>query len=105
MVSTAKSFPYILREGAAVLGNTKAANAFILDEHHFVRMLRVERKRTERSAKPFMLMLLDGGELLEHSDVLRDIITAVNLSIRETDTLGWYGTGATLGILFTELGT
>ena len=104
MVSTAKSFPYILKESAAVLG-TSTANAFILDEHHFVRLLRVERKRTERSGKPFMLMLLDGGELLQTSSVLHDIVTAVSASTRETDTLGWYGAGSILGILFTELGT
>jgi exopolysaccharide biosynthesis polyprenyl glycosylphosphotransferase len=105
MVSTAKSFPYILKESAAVLGSTTVPNALILDEHHFVRMLRTERKRTERSAKPFMLMLLDGGELFHAPRVVNDIVTSVGASTRETDTLGWYETGSILAILFTELGT
>jgi exopolysaccharide biosynthesis polyprenyl glycosylphosphotransferase len=105
MVSTAKSFPYILKESATVLGSMAAQNSLVLDEHHFVRMLRTERKRTERSAKPFMLMLLNGGEMLQRSALVHEIATSVTASTRETDTLGWYTTGSVLGILFTELGT
>ena len=106
MVSTAKSFPFPLRESASTSEHVWAAtNAYILDEFHFVRMLRVERNRTERSGKPFMLMLLSGPELFQGSGVLSDIVGAVAGSTRETDTLGWYETGSVLGILFTELGT
>ena len=105
MVSTAKSFPFIARESAATVGGTVATNTSIMDEHFFVLMLRIERKRTERSGKPFMLMLLDGGELFQDPAVLRDIATAIGASTRETDTLGWYETGSMLGVLFTELGT
>lgn len=106
MVSTAKSFPFPLRESASSSGQTwTATNAYILDEFHFVRMLRVERNRTERSGKPFMLMLLSGSEMFQSSSDLADIVTAVAGSTRETDTLGWYESGSVLGILFTELGT
>lgn len=106
MVSTAKSFPFPLRESVSTSDHAwTATNAYILDEFHFVRMLRVERNRTERSGKPFMLMLLSGSELFQGSRVLSDIVSAVAGSTRETDTLGWYETGAKLGILFTELGT
>ena len=34
----------------------------VLQEESFKRMIAVERKRTERSAKPFLLMLLETGE-------------------------------------------
>ena len=34
----------------------------VLQEEAFKRMIAVERKRTERSAKPFLLMLLETGE-------------------------------------------
>ena len=106
MVSTAKSFPFPLRESASTSEHVWAAtNAYILDEFHFVRMLRVERNRTERSGKPFMLMLLSGPELFQGSGVLNDIVGAVAGATRETDTLGWYESGSVLGILFTELGT
>lgn len=106
MVSTAKSFPFPLRESAPTSEHAwTATNAYILDEFHFVRMLRVERNRTERSGKPFMLMLLSSETLFQESGVLGDIVGAVANSTRETDTLGWYETGASLGILFTEIGT
>lgn len=106
MVSTAKSFPFPWRESASTSDKTwTPTNACILDEFHFVRMLRVERKRTERSGDPFMLMLLSGGDLLKDPGVLSDIVSAVAGSTRETDTLGWYENGAVIGILFTELGT
>lgn len=106
MVSTAKSFPFPLRESAPTSEHAwTATNAYILDEFHFVRMLRVERNRTERSGKPFMLMLLSSETLFQESGVLGDIVGAVASSTRETDTLGWYDTGASLGILFTEIGT
>lgn len=106
MVSTAKSFPFPLRESASPTDQVwTATNAYILDEFHFVRMLRVERNRTERSGKPFMLMLISGRELFQGSGILSEIVRTVGNSTRETDTLGWYETGSKLGILFTELGT
>lgn len=106
MVSTAKSFPFPIRESASTSNHVwTATNAYILDEFHFVRMLRVERNRTERSGKPFMLMLLSGAEIFGDAGVLSDIVGAVAASTRETDTLGWYEAGSVLGILFTELGT
>lgn len=108
MVSTAKSFPFPLRESASTSDKGKAitaANAFVVDEFHFIRMLRVERKRTERSGKPFMLMLLRHEQGFQDSEVVRELVSGVELSTRETDTLGWYETGSVLGILFTEIGT
>ena len=35
------------------------------DQSHFRHMLRVERMRTERSKKPFLLLLLDISSLIE----------------------------------------
>lgn len=79
----------------------------IVDESFFVRMLRLERKRTERSSKPFMLMVLDGEELFQEGEgtIVNSIVSAISSSTRETDTLGWYEHGAKLGILFAEIGT
>jgi lipopolysaccharide/colanic/teichoic acid biosynthesis glycosyltransferase len=69
-------------------------------------MLRLERRRTERSGRQFMLVLIShenfqtsaGCTLFDH------VVTAVSKVIRETDILGWYQHGASLGILMTELG-
>lgn len=78
----------------------------VIPEASFIRMLRLERRRTERSGRQFMLVLISyedfqtnaGCTLLDH------VVTAVSRVIRETDILGWYQNGATLGILMTELG-
>ena len=79
----------------------------ILDENHFNRSLRLERKRTERSDKPFLLMLLDAGEVI-HGEAgeraLEKLLAALESQTRETDTVGWYKSGEVVGILFTEFG-
>jgi hypothetical protein len=38
-----------------------AVDRAVLNEQMFRRMLAIERKRTERSKEPFLLMLLDAG--------------------------------------------
>lgn len=103
MVSSAKSFPFLSRESSST-EKLIVANPHILDEHTFIRMLRVERKRTERSGRPFMLVLLDGERIAQSAGTLNSIVAAIDGATRETDTLGWYLSGTTLGILFTEIG-
>jgi exopolysaccharide biosynthesis polyprenyl glycosylphosphotransferase len=70
-------------------------------------MLRSERKRTDRSGKPFVLMLLDGTEIFQseirHSTLQR-MVSTLESTVRETDTYGWYQNGAVIGVLFTEMG-
>lgn len=79
----------------------------ILAEAWFTRILSLERKRTERSGSPFILVLmnLEGlGRLNGNQDRLVHDITGLASFTRETDTAGWYREGSILGILFTELG-
>lgn len=79
----------------------------ILDEYYFLHLLRLERKRTERTSRPFMLMLLDGGVLfhgLHREELMQRISATVADAIRETDTLGWYEYGRQLGVIFSEIG-
>jgi lipopolysaccharide/colanic/teichoic acid biosynthesis glycosyltransferase len=78
----------------------------VLDEEAFQRMVAVERKRTERSRKPFLLMLLDadnhqGSE--KNGKALNNILAALLPSTRETDVIGWYKNGAAVGVIFTGL--
>jgi len=64
----------------------------VLDEDSFHRMIALERKRTERSRKPFVLMLLDAGNFLPSDKtgrVLTNLLSALSLSTRETDVTGW----------------
>jgi len=75
---------------------------------HFHHMLRIERKRTGRSGKPFLLMLLDlsGLQTRQRSGYLIEKIkeTLVSCS-RETDIRGWYEHNKIMGAMFTEMGS
>jgi lipopolysaccharide/colanic/teichoic acid biosynthesis glycosyltransferase len=69
-------------------------------------MISVERKRTERSRKPFLLLLLDLGKRLpseKNGKVLDQILAALSLTTRETDITGWYSTQSVVGVMFTEI--
>jgi len=77
-----------------------------LAEEVFIRRLCLERKRSERSAKPFVLMLLDAAKLLQadkSEKVLRGIFSALSSAIRETDISGWYENNSVIGVIFTEI--
>jgi lipopolysaccharide/colanic/teichoic acid biosynthesis glycosyltransferase len=69
-------------------------------------MLRLERRRTERSGKPFMLVLMDGSDVSREMrmEVFHRVAAKVSCCTRETDVLGWYERGKKLGLLMTEIG-
>jgi lipopolysaccharide/colanic/teichoic acid biosynthesis glycosyltransferase len=77
-------------------------------EAWFTRILSLERKRTERSRMPFILMLMNIEGLGElngnQARLVHEVVTGVASLTRETDTTGWYRDGSVLGIIFTELG-
>ncbi|MGF7182429.1 sugar transferase [Tunturiibacter psychrotolerans] len=78
----------------------------VLKEETFKRMIAVERKRTERSREPFLLMLLEAGnhQSLERSGkALDSILSVLPMSIRETDVIGWYTDRSAVGVMFTGL--
>jgi len=79
----------------------------ILPRQLFMKMLCVERKRSERSGRRFVLMLLEPGGILngdDQSETFGKILSALRQSTRDTDIMGWYGHGATIGVIFTEIG-
>jgi lipopolysaccharide/colanic/teichoic acid biosynthesis glycosyltransferase len=72
----------------------------------FRRTISLERKRSERSRKPFMLLLLNlGQQFAPEKDraMLSKILSALAFSCRETDITGWYEGDAVIGVLFTEI--
>lgn len=80
--------------------------AEVLDPLSFIRVLRLEHKRAERSNNKFVLMVLDASERFHAaggSRVLASIVSAISNSTRETDTLGWHEEGRKLGIVFTDI--
>jgi exopolysaccharide biosynthesis polyprenyl glycosylphosphotransferase len=78
----------------------------VLPEETFKRMIAIERKRTERSRKPFLLMLLETGEYHtseKNGKIIANILSALLASTRETDVIGWYKDSSSVGAMFTEL--
>ena len=78
----------------------------ILDERYFVRTLRLERKRSERSHEPFALMLFEAPALFtgESSEAIARIARAISSCTRETDVFGWYEGGQVLGLIVSQIG-
>jgi len=78
----------------------------ILNEEGFRRVISRERRRTERSRKPFLLMLLDLGDpqlpSVANGKNLGRLLTALSASTRETDVAGWYKDDCIIGMMFTE---
>jgi lipopolysaccharide/colanic/teichoic acid biosynthesis glycosyltransferase len=78
----------------------------VLNEESFKRMIAIERKRTERSREPFLLMLVEAGNpqrAEKHGKPLDRILSAMLSSTRETDLVGWYKDRITVGVMFTGL--
>ena len=78
----------------------------ILNQEAFQRIISLERRRTERSRKPFVLMLLDMGDHLPFEATaksLSKLLAAVSVCTRATDVAGWYKQGSVVGVMFTEI--
>jgi lipopolysaccharide/colanic/teichoic acid biosynthesis glycosyltransferase len=74
------------------------------EERFFNHLLLVEKRRTERSRRPFLLMLIDLEHLdpYEKEEVARQVAIALFSTSRETDVKGWYKRAAVIGIIFIE---
>lgn len=79
----------------------------VLDETSFRGMIALERKRTERSGQPVLLMLVDAGNFLRadmSGRALSKFLSALSLSTRDTDVTGWYKENSVVGVMFTDIG-
>jgi exopolysaccharide biosynthesis polyprenyl glycosylphosphotransferase len=91
---------------AVVPTPTTADDRIVLNGESFQRMLALERKRSERSRKPFLLMLVDLGDCLpsvSNGKAADKVVAALSASTREIDMIGWYKDDTVIGILFTEI--
>jgi lipopolysaccharide/colanic/teichoic acid biosynthesis glycosyltransferase len=83
-------------------------NSPLFSEDMFAKLLCLERKRAERSRKPFALMLVDAKKPLQtdrRKVVFARIAIALSLSTRETDIWGWHKEGSVIGVILTEIGS
>jgi len=77
----------------------------IADELLFNRLLSMERKRSERTGAPFLLVLIN-FERLSRARAKRSVElvgTSLAASIRDTDVTGWHRNPSTMGVIFTSL--
>src|SRR4051812_40563123 len=90
------------RSADSVSTSNGAVESAILDEQTFTKMLCLERKRTERSGRPFVLMLLESGTLARstaHHPAFQTFVRTLSQSTRETDVKGWYKEGSIFGVI------
>jgi lipopolysaccharide/colanic/teichoic acid biosynthesis glycosyltransferase len=69
-------------------------------------MIAIERKRTERTNEPFLLMLLecvDRKKLGKVTNPLDNLMNVLLSTTRETDVIGWYRQHQAIGLLFTGI--
>lgn len=94
------------RTNRRAVSERSAGSKTLLTEALFTKQLSLERKRTERSGRRFVLMLLDSSKLVRGEGRNRSldlIISALAESVRETDIQGWYAESV-IGVIFTEIG-
>jgi exopolysaccharide biosynthesis polyprenyl glycosylphosphotransferase len=88
------------------LGQLPSRQETVLDQETFHVMLALERRRAERSRKPFVLMLLDSRLMDLNGDrpaFTGKLKSTVSNATRETDLIGWYEEGLVLAVVFTEV--
>lgn len=93
------------REGHGARDND-TMNAAVLSEQQFGAALRREIRRTERSQRPFLLVLASLGTVSSHGNGtahLEHVASALASASRETDTIGWQQQNEVLGAIFTEI--
>src|SRR5262245_61983772 len=85
------------------------AGQTIFDVASFTRILSLERKRTDRSQRSFLLLLLELGLRLRKGQqwrrrlLIKNVIQSLQSCARQTDVIGWYKHNAIIGVIFTEL--
>ena len=98
--------PVAGRKVLARIGHMPHGRAEVLTEPTFHALLTHERRRAERSRKPFVLMLLEMHPVhaksvaASLSERVSDVIAGAT---RETDLIGWYEEGRILAVIFAEL--
>lgn len=104
--------------GSLPYGETDALERLMAEAYGFFRqkefrsMISRERKRTERTGKPFLLLFLDLTAALEtlvdshehFSDriAIHNLVQTLSEVTRDIDVRGWYEQGRVVGIVFTD---
>src|SRR5215471_2763062 len=95
--------PELIRASNGHGRHTALVHDHVLAEPSFLDAIRRERRRSERSGKPFVLMLVRLQESSKNGHgnwSIQRVALAVHGSVRETDTMGWFQEGKVLGVIF-----
>lgn len=99
--------PSLKNNNKLLVSSVHADHDFDLhDESLFHEKLRLERKRTGRSGRPFLLMTIDIGCINDNDEkekILENFLSHMRNQTRETDITGWYAHDTVIGIIFTEV--
>ena len=96
----------ILKRGNSSFVENELEDQEFRREPELHQFLFIEQKRSERSKKPFVLMLLDVTRLIGHPQngrILQRIKKGLADCLRDTDMRGWYRADSLIGIIFTEI--
>jgi hypothetical protein len=101
-----KLFSFLMKQSKKSIETFFDSDNIFYETSHFHHMLRIEKKRAERSQKPFLLMLFDISELdtkqrngYTHEGVKNILISCS----REIDIRGWYKHNKIMGTIYTEM--
>src|SRR6056297_2333842 len=83
-------------------------HATLYADTEFRHFLSLERKRTERTGRPLLLVVINIGRFLVHAaddhEALHQLALVLQESSRETDVKGWYVPRCAIGMIYTEIG-
>jgi exopolysaccharide biosynthesis polyprenyl glycosylphosphotransferase len=104
------TFEYIptVQTGFEQASSAEENASTLVPETMFKKVLSLERRRSERSGRRFVLMLVHTNNYLNAEDgdaMLTGITKAISLTTRETDLQGWYKQGRVVGTICTEIGS
>ncbi len=92
-----------LKMGVLRMGNPEN---ILHSEKYFLDFLRIERKRSERSHRPFILAVIGLSHFsrsAERKAIIRDIAHVLSVSTRDIDLKGWYKSNESIGVIFNEI--
>jgi hypothetical protein len=83
------------------------SQGLVYDEQAFRYFLDIERKRSERSSRPFLLLLVDledrsGSNGFIDPAVAAKLFEGLGQCVRETDFVGWFREGRVAGAVLTQ---
>lgn len=98
-----KRKPVILQQNLELFGDDDYS---CYEEEFFLEFLVFERRRSERSGRPFLVMTMDFTGILDQESrriSVRWAMQTLSVLTRDTDIKGWYQNPTVLGVIFTEM--